>query len=376
MFEGRVAITVAVAAGPGAAAAAELRGVVEAQACNDQLCLAPAEAPFAVALAGASSRRAGAPAAAPPPQRRPRPAGGRGISGRVRLRTACLLQLAIVFLAGLALNLTPCVYPLIPITIGFFTAQEQRDAVADLAPRDRLRARDERDLLGARRAGRALGTAVRLGVAVAVGRRPHRRRAAGARRLDVRSVGAARALVGDARFGRALRRWRRALDGARRRARGGAVHRPVRPRPADLRRPAPGRGARLRALLRALARPRPALPAARASSRARSSGCPNSGAWMVGVRQLFGVLLVALAGYFARPFLPPGVGDAVFAGLLVAGGCTCSLVARPGHEHPWIDRFMRLASAAVLVAGCPPGTRARRRRARPSSRGERTTRAP
>ncbi|TAM44617.1 MAG: DUF255 domain-containing protein, partial [Acidobacteria bacterium] len=78
---------------------------------------------------------------------------------------------------------------------------------------------------------------------------------------------------------------------------------------------------------------------------------PNSGAWMVGVRQLFGVLLVALAGYFAKPLLPPGVGDAVFAGLLVAGGLYLLLVARPGHEHPWIDRFMRLASAAVLVAG-------------------------
>ena len=28
-----------------------------------------------------------------------------------------------VFLAGLALNLTPCVFPLIPITVGFFTQQ-------------------------------------------------------------------------------------------------------------------------------------------------------------------------------------------------------------------------------------------------------------
>ncbi|HVT44907.1 MAG TPA: cytochrome c biogenesis protein CcdA [Thermoanaerobaculia bacterium] len=34
-----------------------------------------------------------------------------------------LLTLAIVFIAGLALNLTPCVYPLIPITLAFFSAQ-------------------------------------------------------------------------------------------------------------------------------------------------------------------------------------------------------------------------------------------------------------
>ena len=33
--------------------------------------------------------------------------------------------LIIVFLGGLALNLTPCVYPLIPITIGFFGGQSE-----------------------------------------------------------------------------------------------------------------------------------------------------------------------------------------------------------------------------------------------------------
>jgi thiol:disulfide interchange protein DsbD len=74
------------------------------------------------------------------------------------------------------------------------------------------------------------------------------------------------------------------------------------------------------------------------------------------VRQLFGVLLIALAGYFVRPFLAPPWGDALFAGLLVLGGLYLLVVARPGNEQPWVDRFMRLASAAVLVAGvllCP-----------------------
>jgi thiol:disulfide interchange protein DsbD len=78
---------------------------------------------------------------------------------------------------------------------------------------------------------------------------------------------------------------------------------------------------------------------------------PNSGAWMIGVRQLFGVLLIALAGYFARPFLPSPWGDALLSGLLIVGGLYLLLVARPGHEQPWVDRFMRLASAGVLVAG-------------------------
>jgi thiol:disulfide interchange protein DsbD len=36
-----------------------------------------------------------------------------------------LLNLIIIFLGGLALNLTPCVYPLIPITIGYFGGQTE-----------------------------------------------------------------------------------------------------------------------------------------------------------------------------------------------------------------------------------------------------------
>ena len=35
---------------------------------------------------------------------------------------------------------------------------------------------------------------------------------------------------------------------------------------------------------------------------------PNSGAWMLGVRKLFGVLLVGLAAYFLTPLRPGAVG--------------------------------------------------------------------
>lgn len=43
-----------------------------------------------------------------------------------------LITLLIVFLSGLALNATPCVYPIIPITIGFFVNQS---AASGGAPR-------------------------------------------------------------------------------------------------------------------------------------------------------------------------------------------------------------------------------------------------
>ena len=38
-----------------------------------------------------------------------------------------------LFLAGLALNLTPCVYPIIPITIGFFVKQSAAQGKARLS---------------------------------------------------------------------------------------------------------------------------------------------------------------------------------------------------------------------------------------------------
>lgn len=45
-------------------------------------------------------------------------AGASGLAGR-----SLPILLGLVFVSGLALNLTPCVYPLIPITLGFFSRQ-------------------------------------------------------------------------------------------------------------------------------------------------------------------------------------------------------------------------------------------------------------
>jgi thiol:disulfide interchange protein DsbD len=50
--------------------------------------------------------------------------GAQGWMGRLQ-DAPLLLQLALVFLGGLLLNLTPCVYPMIPITVGYFGAQSE-----------------------------------------------------------------------------------------------------------------------------------------------------------------------------------------------------------------------------------------------------------
>jgi thiol:disulfide interchange protein DsbD len=101
-----------------------LSGTVEYQACNDTRCLAPASVMFRTeAAAGAadpldavslSAARAGGATTA---------AGSTRDFGDMLDRNGMFLVLLSIFAGGLALNLTPCVYPVIPLTIGFFGGQ-------------------------------------------------------------------------------------------------------------------------------------------------------------------------------------------------------------------------------------------------------------
>jgi thiol:disulfide interchange protein DsbD len=143
-----------------------LEGTLTAQACNDESCFPPSTVPFslklAVDVAGAAVKpvrpelfaagatmgpgeegtpQSGAIAAAGsrahysrltkfvPPDEFVRwleegaPAEEKSRLSDLILGGHWLLALPLIYLAGLALNLTPCVYPLIPITIGFFGGQ-------------------------------------------------------------------------------------------------------------------------------------------------------------------------------------------------------------------------------------------------------------
>jgi thioredoxin:protein disulfide reductase len=129
----RVGIEVEVAADAPAGPLA-LAGVVVSQACNDEMCLPPAEATFSIpiAVSSAGSARVEAPDAAgiawkAADERGGKPsggsAGGQAAASGFDGSRGLLLTFALVFLGGLALNLTPCVYPMIPITISIFGAQ-------------------------------------------------------------------------------------------------------------------------------------------------------------------------------------------------------------------------------------------------------------
>src|SRR2546423_13243972 len=117
----------------------EIRARYTVQACNDRVCLAPDTIDLAIpvkVMAATEAVKAASAEVFAKAEAQPaldataiRPATGDltqfgGSSSRSSLFDKGIVSILIgVFLAGLALNLTPCVYPIIPITVGFFVNQ-------------------------------------------------------------------------------------------------------------------------------------------------------------------------------------------------------------------------------------------------------------
>jgi len=260
------------------------------------------------------------------------------------------LLLVTVFFGGLALNLTPCVFPLIPITIGFFS-QQKKDG-----------------------AGGAFGLAFSYFIGIAL----------------TYSVLGVLAALGGAIFGGALQNpivvgvivlvllaLAASMFGAWE----------IRP-PAWAMQASGGRSGMLGALIMGLLMGIIAAPCigpfviglltfvgqkgdpvfgffvffALASGLGLPylllgtftglvNRLPASGAWMIGVRQVFGVILIAMAAYFAAPMLPGQYGDWLMGLTLTLGALYLLVIDRTGHEQPSIDRVMRLVCAGMLVFG-------------------------
>jgi thiol:disulfide interchange protein DsbD len=123
--------------------ASVIRALVTVQACNDSQCLAPSsidvEIPIKVLAVGGNVKEANADifakAAAQPVE--DKSSGGETTGELVEYKGAgstnkiaelisskgLPIALVFIFVSGLLLNATPCVYPIIPITIGFFMNQ-------------------------------------------------------------------------------------------------------------------------------------------------------------------------------------------------------------------------------------------------------------
>jgi len=106
-----------------------LKGVLRYQACDDQVCLAPKSIPITLEteLVGVGQPTnpmhtaifGGALPASPSAS------SNNSIAELIHSR-GLFVALVVVFLGGLALNLTPCVYPMIAITVSYFGAHEGR----------------------------------------------------------------------------------------------------------------------------------------------------------------------------------------------------------------------------------------------------------
>ena len=100
-------------------AAGSVRGRLRYQACNDERCLPPRVLTVTLALSGAGE------AAAPAGMLAPLTGDGDSFFERWLRDRGLLVTLAIAALFGLGLNLTPCVYPLISVTIAYFGGQSR-----------------------------------------------------------------------------------------------------------------------------------------------------------------------------------------------------------------------------------------------------------
>ncbi len=104
-----------------------IRARVTVQACDDKTCLSPSdidvEIPVKIVAAGQAVTETNANMFAAELVEYNAGSGGSNSISNLLEKGSILSILVGVFLAGLALNLTPCVYPIIPITIGFFVNQ-------------------------------------------------------------------------------------------------------------------------------------------------------------------------------------------------------------------------------------------------------------
>lgn len=99
-------------------------GRLSYQACSQNACLPPEEIsiPVSVSVAAPGTKTSSINSEILEPADR----AAQGIPAHTGGETALWLTLIGLFFGGLALNLTPCIYPLIPITISYFTGRAKR----------------------------------------------------------------------------------------------------------------------------------------------------------------------------------------------------------------------------------------------------------
>jgi thiol:disulfide interchange protein DsbD len=351
-----------------------LSGSVDFQACNDAQCLAPASVKFRAEPAGSAASTTGpagtataasGSAAAPPPH--PAAAAGTLSGGAVPLSEARRLQpatsapgasadfgdllrrrgffavLLLLFGWGLALNLTPCVYPVIPLTVSFFGGQAhgQSRRTFLLAAIYVLGMATTYSALGVAAAlsGRLFGVALQSPWVV------------GAIALVLVLLALSMFGLYDIRMPTALMQKAGARQGLAGAYGMGLLVGVV---------AAPCVGPVVLGLLTFVAATQNAalgflfffvlslglgLPFLfLAAFSGRIASLPRAGAWMEGVKKIFGWVLLGMAAYFLRTVLPPRVGGWLLPAVLAAGAAALLFF------HANLRLPVRAAVAVLFVA--------------------------
>jgi thiol:disulfide interchange protein DsbD len=124
LYEGRTVLAVEGVA-PKNAGKIKVTGQLRFQACDDKTCLPPRSVPVVIEaeVAGGGDGQVSVAGTTSEPKE------SNLVEATVREK-GWILALVILFLGGLALNLTPCVYPMIAITVSYFGGQGDRRPAA------------------------------------------------------------------------------------------------------------------------------------------------------------------------------------------------------------------------------------------------------
>jgi thiol:disulfide interchange protein DsbD len=348
VYEGQLAIRTALHvpadfSGTRIGVAAKLRY----QACNDSTCLPPATASADLVVPVSATLSAPQPAVVPAPAREQH-AGAFDVSAWMSTH-GLAVTLLVVALLGLGLNLTPCVYPLISVTIAYFGSQgrHRESRVAALAAVYVLGITTSFAVLGtlAALSGGVFGAALQkppvlfaiaaILVALALSSFGvyHLQPPAWALR---RVSGSVQGVFGSFFMGLTM----------------GVVAAPcVGPVVLGLllfvgSRQSGMLGLELfSALGLGMGLPYLALALAAGSIKA----LPRSGEWLVWVERFFGVVLLVLAAYFVAPALPKPVSHLLLPGLTAGGGLYLGFIDRSGIRMRYFSSIKRLVGIGAIV---------------------------
>jgi len=352
VYQGSVAMSTILHVPAGfAGSTVRIAAALRYQACNDTTCLPPATAVAELVVPVGAAQGAARPVPSVDTRSQAQAAGAAFDVGKWIGTHGLGITLLLVALLGLGLNLTPCVYPLISVTVAYFGVQghRRRTPVALLAAVYVLGITASFAALGvvAALSGGLFGSALQkppVLVSIAAVLVALALSSFGLYQLQppawaLRSVsGAVQGVFGSFFMGLTM----------------GVVAAPcVGPVVIGLllfvgTRQSGALGFLLFSAL-GLGMGLPYLGLALAAGSIKR--LPRSGEWLVWVERVFGVLLLALAAYFVAPLMPRTVSRLLLPSLAAAGGIYLGFVDRSGARMRYFPAFKRLTGiAAVLLA--------------------------